>query len=66
MDLISACIKGDLSDLKECLKISDIDLKDFYGNSALAIAVRHGHKHIANYLIENGANTNPKNYVKLT
>jgi hypothetical protein len=63
MDLISACIKGDLAQVKEQLAVCDIEQRDFYGNTALSLSVRYGHKHIVSLLLESGADANTKNYV---
>lgn len=63
MSLLSACEKADLALVQQCLKVSDIEERDFYGNTSLAICVRSGHIAIATYLVSLGANVNSTNHV---
>ena len=63
MNLLTSSLEGDLSKVKYFLEFFDIDQKDFYGNTALSLAVKKGHKDIAEHLLTQGANPNTKNHV---
>ena len=65
MNLLYACEKGDFSLVKYYSKINDIDIKNFYGNTGLILAVRNGFKNIAEYLLGLGANANARNHVTI-
>lgn len=65
MNLLYACEKGDMPSVKYFLQLSNVDERDFYGNTGLTLAVRNGHKAVAEFLIDSGANINTTNHVSL-
>jgi ankyrin repeat protein len=66
MNLLSSCLEGDLSKVKYFAVLFEIDSKDFYGNTGLALSVKKGHKQVAEYLLSKGASPNSKNHVLTT
>ena len=54
---------GDIQSLKSSLKyISDIDMRNKYGQNALLISACNGHVEIMNELLKQGSNVNSANY----
>jgi Ankyrin repeat. len=64
MSLLESCKNGNLLLVKYYLQIHDIEDKDFYGNTSLALAVKNAHIAITELLIQKGANVNTINYVR--
>ena len=61
--LVAAAKFGHLDIVKRIVEIRgcDIDIKNGFGNSALAMSARNGYEDITDYLIRNGSNINSQN-----
>ena len=60
-ELIDAVESGDLSTIKKKLKSKDIDLRDDWGNTLLALAAIEDQFDIIKYLLKKGADINTVN-----
>jgi ankyrin repeat protein len=63
MGFLLACLSGDLNKVKYYSELVDIDDRDFYGNSGLALACKKGHLRISEFLLGKSLNPDSKNHV---